>query len=81
MGDLGYGGSNILLLGFADSSGNSQANVDLSQARAYAVADQFVQRGLKPGMVRGFGDYLPVASNDTAEGRLKNRRVEIWLRK
>jgi phosphate transport system substrate-binding protein len=81
MGDLGYGGNNLLLFGFADSSGNRQLNVDLSQARAYAVAVEFKQRGLKPGLVKGFGDYLPVASNDTAEGRQKNRRVEIWLKK
>ena len=81
MGDLGYGGNNILLFGFADNSGNPQLNVDLSQARAYAVADEFKQRGLKPGLAQGFGDYLPVASNDTAEGRQKNRRVEIWLKK
>lgn len=81
MGDLGYGGNNILLFGFADSTGNPQLNVDLSQARAYAVADEFKQRGLKPGLVKGFGYYLPVASNDTAEGRQKNRRVEIWLKK
>jgi phosphate transport system substrate-binding protein len=81
MGDMGYGGNNILLFGFADSIGSAQSNIDLSQARARAVADQFVQRGLKPGLVKGFGAYLPVASNDTSEGREKNRRVEIWLRK
>jgi phosphate transport system substrate-binding protein len=40
-----------------------------------------VQRGLTPTVVRGFGPDLPVASNDTDEGREKNRRVEIWLRK
>ncbi|MGZ4824798.1 MAG: substrate-binding domain-containing protein [Terriglobales bacterium] len=81
MGDMGYGGNNILLFGFADSSGNPQSNVNLSQARARMVADQFIQRGLKPGLVKGFGAYLPVASNETAEGREKNRRVEIWLTK
>jgi phosphate transport system substrate-binding protein len=81
VGDMGYGGNNILLFGFADSTGDPQSNLQLSQLRAKAVADQFVQRGLKPGMVKGFGGYLPVASNETAEGRQKNRRVEIWLRK
>jgi phosphate transport system substrate-binding protein len=81
MGDMGYGGNNILLFGFADNTGNPQFNVDLSQARAYAVAEQFIQRGLKPGLVKGLGDNLPVATNDTPEGREKNRRVEIWLRK
>jgi phosphate transport system substrate-binding protein len=81
VGDMGYGGNNILLFGFADSTGNSETNWQLSQQRAQAVADQFIQRGLKPGLVRGFGGYLPVASNDTPEGRQKNRRVEIWLKK
>jgi len=81
VGDMGYGGNNILLFGFADSTGNPASNLQLSQLRAQAVADQFKQRGLKPGLVKGFGGYLPVASNDSAEGRQKNRRVEIWLTK
>jgi len=81
VGDMGYGGNNILLLGFADSTGDPTSNLQLSDMRARAVADQFVQRGLKPGYVKGFGGYLPVADNETAEGRQKNRRVEIWLSK
>ncbi len=81
VGDLGYGGNNLLLFGFADNTGDPQKNVELSQARASAVADQFKQRGLRPGLIKGFGDSLPVASNETAEGREKNRRVEVWLRK
>ncbi len=81
VGDMGYGGSNILLLGFADSTGDPTSNLQLSELRARAVADQFAQRGLKPAVVKGFGGYLPVADNETAEGRQKNRRVEIWLNK
>jgi phosphate transport system substrate-binding protein len=49
--------------------------------RAKIVEDQFAQRGLRPAVVRGFGSDLPVASNDNDEGREKNRRVEIWLKK
>jgi len=49
--------------------------------QAKTVEEQFVQRGLNPGVVKGFGSDLPVASNDTDEGREKNRRVEIWLTK
>jgi phosphate transport system substrate-binding protein len=81
VGDMGYGGNNIVLLGFADSTGDPTSNLQLSETRARAVADQFVQRGLKPAVVRGFGGYLPVADNQTADGRQKNRRVEIWLSK
>jgi phosphate transport system substrate-binding protein len=71
--------SNILLFGFADSTGSAQANQSLSLNRAKVIEDLFVQRGIKPAVVTGFGSHLPVASNDTEEGREKNRRVEIWL--
>jgi phosphate transport system substrate-binding protein len=81
VGDLGYGGNNVLLFGFCDSTGAQQTNLDLSLARAKVVADELTKRGLKPGAVKGFGAYLPVAANDTGEGREKNRRVEIWLRR
>jgi phosphate transport system substrate-binding protein len=37
-------------------------------------------RGVKPSFVNGFGKDLPIASNDTEDGREKNRRVEVWLR-
>ncbi len=78
--DLKYTGDKILLFGFADSTGTPEGNRALSLNRARTVEDQFVQRGLKPGVVRGFGSDLPVASNDTDEGREKNRRVEIWVK-
>jgi phosphate transport system substrate-binding protein len=79
--DLHYSGDSVLLFGFADSTGGKQMNQALSENRAKTVEQQFVQRGLHPGTVRGFGADLPVASNDTEEGREKNRRVEIWVRK
>lgn len=81
VGDLHYTGDSILLFGFADSTGGQQLNQRLSEDRARAVEQQFRQRGLHPGTVRGFGSDLPVASNDTDEGREKNRRVEIWVKK
>jgi phosphate transport system substrate-binding protein len=79
--DLRYTGDKILLFGFADSTGTSAGNNALSFNREKVVEGQFVQRGLKPGAVRGFGSELPVAFNDTDEGREKNRRVEIWIKK
>ena len=79
--DLHYSGDSVLLFGFADSTGGRQMNQALSENRAKTVAQQFEQRGLHPGTVQGFGPDLPVASNDTEEGREKNRRVEIWVRK
>ncbi len=79
--DLHYSGDSVLLFGFADSTGGRQMNQALSENRAKTVAQEFEQRGLHPGTVQGFGPDLPVASNDTEEGREKNRRVEIWVRK
>jgi phosphate transport system substrate-binding protein len=76
--DLHYSGDNLMLLGFDDSK---EAAANLSRDRAEAVAVQFQQRGVKPATVMGFGSQLAVASNDTPDGRQKNRRVEIWLRK
>jgi phosphate transport system substrate-binding protein len=79
--DLKYSGQNILLLGFADNTGGAAANLALSTQRAQVVADQFKRRGLTPGVVTGLGSQMPVASNDTEDGRDKNRRVEIWVKK
>jgi phosphate transport system substrate-binding protein len=76
--DLHYSGDNLVLLGFDDSK---EAAKTLSKDRADAVALQFQQRGVKAATVVGFGSQLAVASNDTPEGRQKNRRVEIWLRR
>ena len=70
----------MLLLGFTDNRGAGDANRDLSTKRAGIVAEALRQRGLNPALVNGFGDQMPVASNDTDAGRDKNRRVEIWLR-
>jgi phosphate transport system substrate-binding protein len=76
--DLHYSGDNLVLLGFNDSK---EVTENLSKARAAAVAQQFEQRGVKAATVIGFGSQPAVASNDTPEGRQKNRRVEIWLRR
>ena len=81
LADLHYTGDNILLFGFADNTGAPAANSALSQERADAVSAEFAQRGIKPAAVLGFGSQLPVGSNESSEGRQKNRRVEIWLRK
>jgi len=76
--DLNYSGDNLMLLGFDDSK---ESAGNLSKDRADAVAIQFQQHGVRPATVVGFGSQLAVASNDTPEGRQKNRRVEIWLRR
>ena len=65
--------------GYADNSGTEAINIPLSTQRAGAVADFLVAHGVSRDQltVRGLGSMNPVAGNDTAEGRAKNRRVEI----
>lgn len=69
----------LLLLGFADSRGGEAMNLKLSEGRAKTVAAALAQRGVKVGVVRGFGAAIPVADNSTPEGQEKNRRVEVWV--
>jgi len=56
-------------------------NLVLSQKRADNVMQYMISQGVNPSLVsaQGFGDANPVASNDTAEGRAQNRRVELML--
>lgn len=71
----------ITINGYTDSTGNAAYNVDLSQRRAKAVADALIERGVPASQVsyNGFGAANPVAPNDTAAGRAKNRRVELEI--
>jgi chemotaxis protein MotB len=57
------------------------SNQELSQKRADSVMQYLISQGVKPDMVsaHGYGEQNPVASNDTAQGRAKNRRVELTL--
>jgi phosphate transport system substrate-binding protein len=79
--DEGGTRNKILLFGFTDNAGASDQNQTASLNRAKLVEKEFIQRGLKPTIVRGFGSELPVATNDSSEGREMNRRVEIWMKK
>jgi OOP family OmpA-OmpF porin len=65
--------------GHTDSTASAEYNQALSENRAKAVRDYFIQMGIAPERIRatGFGETRPVASNDTAEGRALNRRVEL----
>lgn len=78
---LNLTGQNLLLFGFADDGSASEVSLALSKERALAVAEQFKRRGVVPAVVTGFGFQLPIASSATEDGKDKNRRVEVWLKK
>jgi peptidoglycan-binding protein ArfA len=67
------------LNGYTDNSGAEGINIPLSSQRAQSVADFLVAHGVAAAqvVVKGLGSVNPIAPNDTAEGRAKNRRVEI----
>jgi outer membrane protein OmpA-like peptidoglycan-associated protein/uncharacterized protein YidB (DUF937 family) len=73
----------IEISGHTDNTGDAAANKALSQARAEAVRNSLIRAGVAPASLRtkGYGDDRPVASNDTPEGRFKNRRIEFSLAK
>lgn len=76
-------GARIEVAGHTDSVGPEESNQTLSQNRARAVADFLIESGsFSDGTIttRAFGESRPVASNDTAEGRARNRRVELTVR-
>jgi phosphate transport system substrate-binding protein len=73
-------GRHLALAGFADGQGNEAVNQTLSRQRADAIAVMLKQRGVEVAEVASFGSALPIASNENAAGRARNRRVEVWLR-
>lgn len=76
---LGHPGLKIEVEGHTDSVGGDSYNQKLSEQRSGAVLDYLVKQGLASASVtaKGFGKTMPVASNDTAAGRQRNRRVEL----
>lgn len=69
----------LQVMGYTDNVGNAQGNLRLSQDRADAVRAYLVGKGVSSERItsKGFGADNPIADNATAEGRAKNRRVEI----
>jgi outer membrane protein OmpA-like peptidoglycan-associated protein len=78
---LAYPGLHLQVEGHTDSIGSDEYNQQLSQRRAESVRDYLVQQGVSQQAIEahGFGETEPIASNDTAEGRQQNRRVELVL--
>jgi outer membrane protein OmpA-like peptidoglycan-associated protein len=78
---LAYPGLNIEVGGYTDNVGGDAMNQTLSENRAGSVRDYLVQEGVATNSVtaRGFGNTLPVSSNDNSAGRQQNRRVELLV--
>ena len=72
---------NIRIEGYTDNRGVSAENLELSRARAQAVADVLVDLGVdaRRMQVKGYGEAHPLAENASAKGRAQNRRVEILI--
>jgi outer membrane protein OmpA-like peptidoglycan-associated protein len=76
---LAHPGLRLDIEGYTDTTGSDELNQTLSERRAETVRRYLVDQGLSDGSVtaKGLGKAMPVADNDTAAGRQKNRRVEI----
>ena len=76
-----YPDTNILVVGHTDSQGPEDYNMTLSKNRAYAVTNYLTQNGISQGRLttNWFGETQPLYDNATAEGRAKNRRVNIAI--
>lgn len=71
----------VILAGFSDGAEAAPwRRYVLSTERGDFVAESLIKNGIIPNVVRGFGSVVQVASNDSAKGRDKNRRVEVWVR-
>ena len=71
----------VQIQGHTDSSGSEAYNQGLSEKRADSVMKYFVSKGIDAGRLsmKGLGELAPIASNDTPEGRAKNRRIDIKI--
>ncbi|RKH29546.1 DUF937 domain-containing protein [Corallococcus praedator] len=71
----------VRIKGFTDSTGNADANQRLSQTRADSVSKALVGEGVPANRIEasGEGDAEPIAPNDTPEGRVQNRRIEVQV--
>lgn len=76
-----YPDRTVAVTGFTDSVGSAKSNMALSERRAAAVQQALITDGIDPSRIQthGMGESHPVASNSTAAGRQKNRRVEVAI--
>ena len=76
-----YDDTNVLLAGHTDSTGSDEYNMGLSRQRAQSVANYLSNQNVNRERftVSGYGKSDPIASNNTADGRAQNRRVEVAI--
>ena len=76
-----YDDTRVLIVGHTDSVGSAQYNQGLSERRARSAADHLVRQGIDRSRIDmvGAGELEPIATNETAEGRSQNRRVEVAI--
>jgi phosphate transport system substrate-binding protein len=74
--------SGLMLFGFAENKPDGLRSISFNRSvrRADQVAKYLIKKGVKVVTSRGYGGKAPVASNETAYGQEKNRRVELWVR-
>jgi phosphate transport system substrate-binding protein len=70
----------IILIGFGDRRKNAQRSKLLSKLRAMAVRRELARLGVYAKLSTGYGEFNPLASYQSRSGKIKNRRVEVWLR-
>ena len=73
--------TNVRIVGHTDSTGSDAINNPLSMDRAASTRNYLTARGVdgRRIVIEGMGERYPIATNDTAEGRARNRRVEIFV--
>jgi phosphate transport system substrate-binding protein len=69
----------VVLVGFGDKKSDPARAQLLSKLRAMAVRRELAKEGVNFRQITGLGEELPVAANDADDGRIKNRRVEVWV--
>ena len=76
-----YPDSNILVEGHTDSAGADEYNMNLSKQRAQSVSNYLIEKGISSGRLttKWYGETQPKSDNSTAEGKAKNRRVEMVI--
>jgi outer membrane protein OmpA-like peptidoglycan-associated protein len=76
-----YPQARVIIGGFTDNVGNARTNRRISRARAESVRRELIRMGADSSRVeaKGYGEEHPIASNDTEDGRRKNRRVSLGV--